>query len=175
MLPLSNRRSDCIASIPEDADIDVDIEDHRGRPREHAAKRENLQKLLEAETSTQYWTVLCGFLDDVRLKSKLVSMEAMRTAFEERINPPLVTPGHFDLERKMFNDFYSSAIPSQCELWIQHQQRSFLICSPLRKWLCAKDGSGRGLLKVRKAWMLFHIKRSWTYLTRTLQTCSMFA
>ncbi len=53
--------------VPDYDNIDIDIEDHRGRPRERAAKRENLSKLMEAETSAQYWSVLRGFLDEVHV------------------------------------------------------------------------------------------------------------
>lgn len=86
-------------SCPDADEIKADDSlSHRGRTRVRIAKRDNLKRLLEAETNADYWRVLQDFLNDFHHKSSPVSNLALSVVFKKRINPPEIIPDHFNTE-----------------------------------------------------------------------------
>ncbi|KAJ7606759.1 hypothetical protein DFH06DRAFT_910449, partial [Mycena polygramma] len=75
---------------------------HRGRAKVHALQFRLRQELLACKEPKEFWDFVRKRTDP-RPKPAKVSIDALSTDFEARLNYPQVTPASFDADQLAFN------------------------------------------------------------------------
>ncbi|KAJ7106409.1 hypothetical protein C8R43DRAFT_823907, partial [Mycena crocata] len=89
-----------------------ETDSHRGRLRERALQKDNLQALLNASSGAEFWKLVRGWTD-AKKRSPQVTADELHDTFKARLNPPQVIPEHFDIDARRLNEILSSAIPQR--------------------------------------------------------------
>ncbi|KAJ7207230.1 hypothetical protein GGX14DRAFT_301864, partial [Mycena pura] len=89
-----------------------DPDSHRSRLKVRKIQRDNLMKLLKAETIREWWQIIRSFTD-TKPRAPQVTVEQLRDVFQVRLNPPAVMPDHFDAYLKHLRDLMAGAIPDR--------------------------------------------------------------
>ncbi|KAJ7354109.1 hypothetical protein DFH08DRAFT_804029 [Mycena albidolilacea] len=84
-----------------DDDLEPDPPAHRGRAREHAMQRENIERLLNVASNNckEFWSLVRGWTDP-KHRTAQVSAEQLQEVFETRLNPPEIVAEEFDRDER---------------------------------------------------------------------------
>ncbi|KAF7359946.1 Ribonuclease H1 [Mycena venus] len=93
-----------------DDDLEPDPPAHRGRARERAMPRENLETLLNVASNKEFWSLVRGWTDP-KHRTAQVSAEQLREVFEARLNPPEIVPEEFDRDERERHRWLSDMLP----------------------------------------------------------------
>ncbi|TFY51664.1 hypothetical protein EVG20_g10896 [Dentipellis fragilis] len=83
-----------VAEPPPDAPVS---ESHRGRACVRRLQAANLQRFVDCDNDRHWWKLIRDW-SDAKPCPPLVSLPALRTVFEDRMNPPTALPAHWDTD-----------------------------------------------------------------------------